>query len=77
MAGTVTATSAAATSAAATGNTPLVESLTRMPDHHQPCGKFIRSGASKANQLPGPETATSVRFEPAGPPVVTDGPYLG
>ena len=28
------------------------------------------------NYLQGPETATSVRFGPAGPPVVTDGPYL-
>jgi hypothetical protein len=28
------------------------------------------------NQLAGPETATSVRFGPAGPPVVTDGPFL-
>lgn len=31
-------------------------------------------GASR--QLAGPETATSVRFGPAGPPAVTDGPYL-
>ena len=28
------------------------------------------------NYLQGPETATSVRFGPDGPPVVTDGPYL-
>ena len=28
------------------------------------------------NQLQGPATATSVRFGPHGPPVVTDGPYL-
>lgn len=28
------------------------------------------------NQLQGPEAATSVRFGPEGPPVVTDGPYL-
>ena len=28
------------------------------------------------NYLRGPETATSVRFGPEGPPVVTDGPYL-
>jgi hypothetical protein len=29
-----------------------------------------------SNQLQGPETATLVQFGPAGPPVVTDGPYL-
>jgi hypothetical protein len=29
-----------------------------------------------SNQLQGPETATSVRFGPDGPPVVTDGPFL-
>jgi hypothetical protein len=28
------------------------------------------------HQLQGPETATSVRFGPDGPPVVTDGPFL-
>jgi len=28
------------------------------------------------NQLQGPATATSVRFGPQGPPVVTDGPFL-
>jgi hypothetical protein len=35
-----------------------------------------RSKIGGSNQLQGPETATSVRFGPAGPPVVTDGPYL-
>lgn len=29
-----------------------------------------------SSQLQGPDTATSVRFGPDGPPVVTDGPYL-
>ena len=29
-----------------------------------------------SQQLQGPETATSVRFGPAGSPVVTDGPFL-
>jgi hypothetical protein len=29
-----------------------------------------------SNQLLGPETATSVRFGPTGPGVVTDGPFL-
>jgi hypothetical protein len=29
-----------------------------------------------SNQLQGRETATSVRFGPSGPPVVTDGPFL-
>jgi len=33
-----------------------------------------RIGAT--GQLQGPQTATSVRFGPDGPPVVTDGPYL-
>lgn len=33
-----------------------------------------RIGAT--NQLQGPETATSVRFGPGEPPVVTDGPFL-
>jgi hypothetical protein len=35
-----------------------------------------RSKIGGSNQLQGPETATSVRFGPDGPPVVTDGPYL-
>ena len=34
------------------------------------------SKISHAGQLQGPETATSVRFGPDGPPVVTDGPFL-
>jgi hypothetical protein len=29
-----------------------------------------------SSQLLGPQTATSVRFGPDGPPVVTDGPFL-
>jgi hypothetical protein len=37
-------------------------------------GHKARIGAT--GQLQGPETATSVRFGPDGPPVVTDGPYL-
>jgi hypothetical protein len=35
-----------------------------------------RSKIGGSNQLQGPETATSVRFGPEGPPVVTDGPFL-
>jgi hypothetical protein len=35
-----------------------------------------RSKLGPSNQLQGPETATSVRFGPDGPPVVTDGPFL-
>jgi hypothetical protein len=35
-----------------------------------------RSKMGPTNQLQGPETATSVRFGPDGPPVVTDGPFL-
>jgi len=35
-----------------------------------------RAKIGGSNQLQGPETATSVRFGPGGPPVVTDGPYL-
>src|SRR5215813_2359601 len=35
-----------------------------------------RSKIGPSNQLQGPETATSVRFGPDGPPVVTDGPFL-
>ena len=35
-----------------------------------------RSRIGATNQLQGPQTATSVRFGPDGPPVVTDGPYL-
>jgi hypothetical protein len=35
-----------------------------------------RSKIGASNQLQGPETATSVRFGPDGPPVVTDGPFL-
>ena len=35
-----------------------------------------RAKIGGSNQLQGPETATSVRFGPDGPPVVTDGPYL-
>jgi hypothetical protein len=35
-----------------------------------------RSKIGATNQLDGPETATSVRFGPDGPPVVTDGPFL-
>lgn len=37
-------------------------------------GNHARIGG--ANQLLGPETATSVRFGADGPPVVTDGPFL-
>jgi hypothetical protein len=37
-------------------------------------GHKARIGAT--GQLQGPEAATSVRFGPDGPPVVTDGPYL-
>ena len=35
-----------------------------------------QSKIAGSNQLQGPETATSVRFGPEGPPVVTDGPFL-
>src|SRR5678815_5027101 len=35
-----------------------------------------RSKIGATGQLQGPETATSVRFGPDGPPVVTDGPFL-
>jgi hypothetical protein len=35
-----------------------------------------RSRIGGTDQLHGPETATSVRFGPNGPPVVTDGPFL-
>jgi hypothetical protein len=35
-----------------------------------------RAKIGGTNYLKGPETATSVRFGPDGPPVVTDGPYL-
>jgi hypothetical protein len=35
-----------------------------------------RSKIGPSNQLQGPETGTSVRFGSAGPPVVTDGPFL-
>lgn len=35
-----------------------------------------RARIGPTNQLQGPETATSVRFGPGGPPVVTDGPFL-
>ncbi|HKD98059.1 MAG TPA: YciI family protein [Micromonosporaceae bacterium] len=35
-----------------------------------------RSRIGATDQLQGPETATSVRFGPDGPPVVTDGPFL-
>jgi hypothetical protein len=35
-----------------------------------------RSEIGANGQLQGPETATSVRFGPDGPPVVTDGPFL-
>src|ERR671938_2100627 len=37
-------------------------------EHHSKIGA--------TNQLEGPESATSVRFGPEGPPVVTDGPFL-
>ena len=42
-------------------------------------GAWFAEHAAKiggTNQLQGPESATSVRFGPDGPPVVTDGPYL-
>src|SRR5260370_12062755 len=35
-----------------------------------------RTRIGATNQLQEPETATSVRFGPGGPPVVTDGPYI-
>jgi hypothetical protein len=35
-----------------------------------------RSKIGATDQLQGPDTATSVRFGPDGPPVVTDGPFL-
>src|SRR5262252_1806138 len=35
-----------------------------------------RSRIGPSQQLQGPDTATSVRFGPSGPPVVTDGPFL-
>lgn len=35
-----------------------------------------RAKIGATSQLQGPQTATSVRFGPDGPPVVTDGPYL-
>ena len=35
-----------------------------------------RAKIGGSNQLQAPETATSVRFGPDGPPMVTDGPYL-
>jgi hypothetical protein len=35
-----------------------------------------RSKIGATNQLRGPDTATSVRFGPDGPPVVTDGPFM-
>ena len=35
-----------------------------------------RSRIAASGQLQGPQTATSVRFGVAGPPVVTDGPFL-
>ena len=35
-----------------------------------------RARIGATGQLQGPQTATSVRFGPEGPPVVTDGPYL-
>ena len=35
-----------------------------------------RSRIGGANQLQGPQAATSVRFGADGPPVVMDGPYL-
>ena len=37
-------------------------------------GHEARIGAT--GQLQSPQAATSVRFGPSGPPVVTDGPYL-
>ena len=46
---------------------------------YEEVGAWFAEHASKighANQLQGPETATSVRFGPDGPPVVTDGPFL-
>ena len=42
-------------------------------------GAWFAEHAAKiggTNYLQGPESATSVRFGPDGPPVVTDGPYL-
>jgi hypothetical protein len=35
-----------------------------------------RSRIGATNQLQGPETATTVRFGPDGPPTVIDGPFL-
>jgi hypothetical protein len=35
-----------------------------------------RAKIGATSQLQAPESATSVRFGPDGPPVVTDGPYL-
>jgi len=35
-----------------------------------------RSKIGPSNQLQAPDTATSVRFGPDGPPVVTDGPFV-
>jgi hypothetical protein len=42
-------------------------------------GRWFAENASRlghANQLQGPETATSVRFAPNGEPIVHDGPFL-
>ena len=38
-------------------------------------GKY-QAKIGPSNQLQDPSTATSVRFGPQGPPVVTDGPFL-
>jgi hypothetical protein len=60
----------------------VTERLTLVAEQH---GRYAQVGAwfaehhsklGPSNQLPGPETATSVRFGPDGPPVVTDGPFL-
>ncbi len=46
---------------------------------YEEVGAWFAEHASRIGataQLQGPQTATSVRFGPDGPPVVTDGPYL-
>jgi hypothetical protein len=41
-----------------------------------PGSPSTRRKSAPSNQLQAPDTATSVRFGPDGPPVVTDGPFL-
>jgi hypothetical protein len=54
-------------------------SQAELKDRYAQVGQWFMKNQGRiagSNRLEGPQTATTVRFGPQGPPVVTDGPYM-